>query len=265
MYLLGIYLAFTGLVSERLRSRVRQAMQTARELVDSLEQKKLALETQARDLEEAGRRAEQANLAKAQFLATISHEIRTPMNGMLGTTELLLETRLDPVQRHLAETANQSATALLALIDDVLDLSRIEASKLTLNTTSFDLRALVHEAVDLMTTTARGKPVALSSTISWRLPNRVEGDPIRLRQVLVNLLHNAVNSRSAGASSSTSASSARPRTRCSCVSRCATPASASPRTSSTRCSTRSRRSTRRARGAMAAPASAWQSSRRSPS
>ena len=192
MYLLGIYLAFTGLVSERLRGRVRQAMQAARELVDSLEQKKVALETQARDLEEAGRRAEQANVAKAQFLATISHEIRTPMNGMLGTTELLLETTLDPAQRHLAETANRSATALLALIDDVLDLSRIEASKLTLQPTSVDLRALVHEAVDLMATTARGKPVALSCTISWRVPNRVEGDPIRLRQVLVNLLHNAV-------------------------------------------------------------------------
>jgi CheY-like chemotaxis protein len=114
------------------------------------------------------------------------------MNGVLGTTELLLETRLDAVQRHLAETASQSATALLALIDDVLDLSRIEASKLTLQTTSFDLRALVHEAVDLMATTARGKPVALSCTISWRLPARVEGDPMRLRQVLVNLLHNAV-------------------------------------------------------------------------
>ena len=192
MYLLGVYLAFTGLVSERLRNRVRQAMQTARELVDSLEQQKLALETQARDLEEAGRRAEQANIAKAQFLATVSHEIRTPMNGMLGTTELLLETKLDPAQRHLAETANRSATALLALIDDVLDLSRIEASKLTLQTTSVDLRALVHEAVDLMATTARGKPVALSCTMSWRLPNRVEADPIRLRQVLVNLLHNAV-------------------------------------------------------------------------
>jgi len=192
MYLLGIYLAFTGLVSERLRSRVSQAMATARELVDSLEQQKEALETQARDLEEAGRRAEQANVAKAQFLATISHEIRTPMNGVLGTTELLLETRLDPVQHHLAETAHHSATALLALIDDVLDLSRIEASKLTLQATSFDLRALVHEAVDLMATTARGKPVALSCTISWRLPARVEGDALRLRQVLVNLLHNAV-------------------------------------------------------------------------
>ena len=192
MYLLGVYLAFTGLVSERLRIRVRQAMQTARELVDSLGQKTLALEAQTRDLEEAGRRAEQANVAKAQFLATVSHEIRTPMNGMLGTTELLLETQLDPIQRHLAETANQSANALLALIDDVLDLSRIEASKLTLNATTFDLHALVHEAVDLMATTARGKPIALSCTISWRTPDRVEGDPIRLRQVLVNLLHNAV-------------------------------------------------------------------------
>ena len=105
MYLLGIYLAFTGLVSERLRDRVRQAMRTARELVDSLEQKKGALEAQARDLEEAGRRAEQANVAKAQFLATISHEIRTPMNGVLGTTELLLDTPLDAGQRRLAETA----------------------------------------------------------------------------------------------------------------------------------------------------------------
>jgi signal transduction histidine kinase/CheY-like chemotaxis protein len=192
MYLLGIYLAFTGQVSERLRSRVRQAMHTARELVDSLEQKQRALELQAADLEEARRRAEQANVAKAQFLATISHEIRTPMNGVLGTTELLLDTPLNGQQRRLAETANHSATALLALIDDVLDLSRIEASKLALHETSFDLRALIHETVELMATTTRDKPVTLSCAISRQLPKRVRGDPFRLRQVLVNLLHNAV-------------------------------------------------------------------------
>ena len=192
MYLLAIYLAFTGLVSERLRNRVRQAMRTARSLVDSLEQKTAALECQARALEEASRKAEQASVAKAQFLAMISHEIRTPMNGVLGTTELLLGTSLAPGQRRLAETAHHSATALLTLIDDVLDLSRIEASKLTLQTTSFDLRALVTEAAELMATTARGKPVTLSCTISESLPERVEGDPLRLRQVLVNLLHNAV-------------------------------------------------------------------------
>ena len=192
MYLLGIYLAYTGLVSERLRRRMREAMRTARELVESLGQKQRVRETQARDLEEARRKAEEANLAKAQFLATISHEIRTPMNGVLGATELLRDTPLDDEQTRLVETASQSAAALLVLIDDVLDLTRIEASKLTLQEKIFDLRALVQEAVDLMSITARDKPIALSCTIARRLPERVVGDPMRLRQVLVNLLHNAV-------------------------------------------------------------------------
>ena len=185
MYLLAIYLAFTGLVAERLRSRARQAMHAARDLVETLKLRTTALEA-------ASVQAEQASVAKAQFLATISHEIRTPMNGVLGTTELLLGTTLAPAQRRLAETAHHSATALLTLIDDVLDLSRIEASKLTLQTTSFDLRALVVEVAELMATTARGKPVSLDCTISDSLPARVEGDPMRIRQVLVNLLHNAV-------------------------------------------------------------------------
>ena len=109
----------------------------------------------------------------------------------------------------------------------------------------FDLRALVHEAVDLMATTARGKPVALELHDLAALPERVEGDPMRLRQVLVNLLHNAVKFTERGRIVlEVDRRSTRPRTPCGCASRCATPASASPRTSSTRCSTRSRRSTR---------------------
>ena len=192
MYLLGLYIAFTGLVTERLRQRTRQAIHTARELVTNLEQKADALQVQAVELEQARRLADQANLAKSQFLAVTSHEIRTPMNGILGAAELLMGTPLTSAQRHYVRTAHRSATALLGLIDDVLDLSRIEAGKLTLNPSSVDLRALIDEAVDLVRVTVQDKPVAMTCTISRALPARVLADPQRLRQLLVNLLHNAV-------------------------------------------------------------------------
>jgi signal transduction histidine kinase/ActR/RegA family two-component response regulator len=198
MYLLGTYLATTGSVIERLRKRTRLAIHTARDLVDSLEQKTQALEEQARELDRSRRQAEAASVAKSQFLATISHEIRTPMNGILGTTELLLDSPLTPSQRQYANTAHHSATALLGLIDDVLDLSRIEAGKVTLRTASFDLRALATDAVQLMAAIARDKPVALRCTLPPQLPERLLGDPVRLRQLLVNLLHNAVKFTDSG-------------------------------------------------------------------
>ncbi|MBS0449506.1 MAG: response regulator [Proteobacteria bacterium] len=192
MYLLGIYLAMTGLVTERLRQRTRQAVRTARQLVDSLEQKNAALEAQAIELEQARARAEEANIAKSQFLAVTSHEIRTPMNGILGTAELMMATPLTRTQQRYVQTAHRSAMALLALIDDVLDLSRIEARRLTLTPTAIDLRSLAADAVDLVALTAGDKAVSVSGDVDQALPQRVLADPLRLRQLLVNLLHNAV-------------------------------------------------------------------------
>ncbi len=191
MYLLGLYFAATGLVTERLRNRNREALRAARTLVDRLEQKAIALEQQKLELDAARREAEQANRAKSEFLAVTSHEIRTPMNGVLGAAELLIGTSLSTEQQRYVRIAHRSATALLRLIDDVLDFSRIEAGKFTLVPSEVDLRALVDEAVELVAIGVRDKNLSVSGDVSPRLAERVLTDPLRLRQLLVNLLHNA--------------------------------------------------------------------------
>ena len=136
--------------------------------------------------------AEAANRAKSEFLANMSHEIRTPMNGICGMTALALGTALDEEQREYLETVGDSARSLLRIIDDILDLARIEAGKLRLETSSFDIRRTIRQLVATLDVIARGKGVGLSYTIADEVPEYLLGDGGRLRQVLLNLGGNAV-------------------------------------------------------------------------
>ncbi len=156
----------------------------AKNIIDRLEIEQQLLE--ARDQAEEGARI------KSQFLAVMSHEIRTPMNGIIGMTRLLLETPLTGDQQLFAETVRGSSEALLAIINDVLDFSKIEAGKLEIEIIEFDLRLVVEETIELLAERAYGKGLELTGIVDPRVPNRLYGDPGRIRQVLLNLLGNAI-------------------------------------------------------------------------
>ncbi len=152
----------------------------------------LRLEVQARELRKAKEMAESATIAKTQFLAAMSHEIRTPLSGVLGLVHLLAETRLDPSQRDLTRSIQHSGEMLLTIVNDILDYSKIGAGKLTLERISFDLRALIADVIEPMRAVAINKGLALDCHISSALPEWLQGDPTRLKQVLNNLLSNAL-------------------------------------------------------------------------
>ena len=164
-----------------------------RDLYDALRQRsESALALERDKLARAKEAAEAASHAKGEFVASISHEMRTPLNAIIGMTGLLLDAEPEPEDLELVETIRSSGETLLALINDVLDFSKIESGKLELERTPFEIEACVRESLDLVTTAAQHKGVELGFDIAPRTVEWCLGDVSRVRQVLVNLLSNAV-------------------------------------------------------------------------
>ncbi|KAL6520550.1 Hexokinase-3 [Orobanche minor] len=143
-------------------------------------------------MEELKKRAEAADVAKSQFLATVSHEIRTPMNGVLGMLQMLMDTCLDETQQDYVRTARESGKALVSLINEVLDQAKIESGKLELEAVTFDVRAILDDVLSLFSGKSQDKKVELAVYVSSKVPSTLVGDPGRFRQIVTNLVGNSI-------------------------------------------------------------------------
>ena len=186
----------TGDEIEFLGDSFNQMIEALASTQEELLKSKMLLEERigqrTQELEVAMQRALAASQAKSEFLANISHELRTPMNGILGMLNMVMVTRLDAEQKDQLETAQRCAYSLLAVLNDVLDISKIEAGRMAIESIPFDFRTLLEDCVKTLGPVGNAKQVSVSADIAPDVPRRVVGDSLRLRQILTNLLSNAV-------------------------------------------------------------------------
>jgi two-component system, sensor histidine kinase and response regulator len=181
----GVYIALAARTAESRRAQLTSAVRMSRDLIKRLEQ-------QSAELRDAHLRAQEASAAKSEFLANMSHEMRTPLQAVIGMLQLAADDEASPARARRLDIAHRSARALLGMIDDVLDFSRIEARKLELEPVYFPLRQLMSETMKSLGGIAATKRLTLSYAVSSEVPEVVWGDPLRLRQIVVNLVGNAI-------------------------------------------------------------------------